>query len=341
MKTKSILKEKWRNHRYDKLTKAFTEKQNIVNEQNDKKLIDIFSKKNQSFSKIQNYGTPSPENFENFGIDSELHTNNFEVKQINLETLFSDNKVKQLKKQSDSQTKLDLTQSHLQGLICSSNIKNSPRYKAKSYIQNPYLMEKYLEDVKLPFINKDEHISFLTDYKPPKKENKKGSKTKKLSNKSAIHVVIDVPFLNQENKSTQSDLFQILPNISARNLSRFEDRNSPSPYKLNHNKSFNDYINQEEQSKNQKPLIRLKSILNDKIQRKHVSGLSYNHLHKINEKNSKINRMYSNYPPDLLYSDLLTKRNGSLTKVVSRTNHHMFRPKTDNENKFLEKMKMS
>ena len=335
MKTKTILKEKWRNHQFNIFKKALAEKQNIVNVQNDKKLIDQFARNNQFASKIHNQETQSPENIENFGNDNKININNHEVKQINPENLFSEYKVKQLKKQLNSQRKVDFPQSHLQTQISSNTIKNSARFRAKSYIENPYLMKKYLEDVKLPFINKDEsNISLINYYKSPKKQNLKQSKTTRFSNKSVLDVMINVPLLTQQHRTTQSDLTKILPKILTRNLSRFEDGNPPSLL-------FEDYINQAEQIKNKKALIRLKSILKDQIQRRHLSEPS-NQFDIMNEKNSKGQRIDLTYSEisEISCPDILNKRKGSLFKVFSRSNHHLFRPKMEKKNKLLPNLKV-
>ena len=239
-----------------------------------------------------------------------------------------------MKKQLNSQVKVDFPQSHLQTQICSDSIKNSPRYRSKSYIENPYLMKKYLENIKLPFINKDEsNISLINHYESPKKQNPKQSKIARFSNKSILDVMINVPLLTQQHNTRQSDMSKILSKILTRNHSRFEDRSFSSP--------FEDYINQAEQIKKNKTLIKLKSILTDQIQRKHVSE-PYNQFDIMNEKNSKghiIDLTYTDIS-EISYSDMLIKRKGSLVKVLSRSNHHLFRPKIEKKNKLLPKLKV-
>ena len=182
IKTKTILKEIWRNKRFEELKKALTKKQNLVNEKLDRSSFDLFTKKNQFINQNLNQTDIilfSTEINDHFTIDTEINknVNHFEIKQITQETSISPHyRENKIKKQLELHTRIDSSRSPPQKpLICSNNIKkNSSRYKAKSYFQNPYLMEKYLEEMILPDINKDKlNISLIEQYKSPKWQSKK------------------------------------------------------------------------------------------------------------------------------------------------------------------------
>ena len=161
---------------------------------------------------------------------------------------------------------------------------------------------------------------------------------------------IVLPILIEEEKSQTNNLTEILPQISPGYFNKFESPSVLPGYKvkqltlqIENNMSPKDYLHQEEEFiKKQRPILTLKNIIHDQIQKKRD-------LNSINGANDILSGLYRrDISPlyersDSVTSDLVfnSKRNRSLNtnvKVVSKTNHHLFRPKVENTNKFLNKL---